>query len=105
MFGLLDDDIARAILIQTSNQPMSADTLSTHCDVSPPTIYRRIAQLREHDLLEEQQEIDTNGHHYKTYVARFERAAVELEDETMTVTIQRAEENPADRFVRLFEEL
>jgi DNA-binding transcriptional ArsR family regulator len=105
VLGLLDDDIARAILIQTSNQPMSADALSTHCEVSPPTIYRRIAQLREHDLLEEQQQIDSDGHHYKTYVTRFERASIELKDETIAISVQRTEENAADRFARLFEEL
>jgi predicted transcriptional regulator len=105
VLGLLDDDIARTILIQTSNQPMSADALSTHCDVSPPTIYRRIKQLREYDLLEEQQKIDTNGHHYKTYSAQFEHVSVELKDGSMSIEIQRAKENATDRFARLVEEL
>ncbi|WP_276255221.1 winged helix-turn-helix domain-containing protein [Halomontanus rarus] len=105
VLGLLDDDVAREILIQTSNRPMSADALSTHCNVSPPTIYRRINQLHEYELLEEQQQIDTDGHHYKTYVACLERISVELKDGGMTVEIRRVEENVADRFTRLFEEL
>lgn len=105
VLGLLDDDVAREILIQTSNRPMSADALSTHCNVSPPTIYRRINQLHKYELLEEQQQIDTDGHHYKTYVARLERISVELKDGGMTVEIRRVEENAADRFTRLFEEL
>lgn len=105
VLGLLDDDVVRTILIQTSSQPMSVDTLRTHCDVSPPTIYRRIDRLHEHDLLEVQQELDPDGHHYKTYVARLEGVSVELEDGTLDVEIRRTEEDPSDRFTRLFEEL
>lgn len=105
VLGLLDDDVARTILIETSIQPMSADELCTHCDVSPPTIYRRIGQLQEHDLLEVRQQLDPDGHHYKTYVARLEGVSVELENGTMAIEIQRTEESAFDRFTRLFEEL
>ena len=43
--SLLADDCAQTILIETANEPMSADELSEVCDVSPQTIYRRLDDL------------------------------------------------------------
>jgi predicted transcriptional regulator len=105
VLSLLDDECARTILIATSEKPMSADALSEECDASAPTIYRRIDRLDEHDLLEEQQEMDPDGHHYKTYAARLERVAVDIKDGTMDVDVYRRGEDAADRFTRLYERL
>jgi DNA-binding transcriptional ArsR family regulator len=105
VLSLLDDEYARAILIETSREPMSADALTERCDASPPTIYRRIDRLDEHDLVEAEQELDPDGHHYKTYRARMERVSVELDDGQLVVDVQRADETAADRFTRLYEEL
>jgi predicted transcriptional regulator len=106
VLSLLDDEYARRILIETSQKPMSADALSERCDASPPTIYRRIDRLDEHGLLDEQQEMDPDGHHYKTYSARLERVTVDIEDGGMAVDVYLAdEEDGADRFTRLYERL
>jgi DNA-binding transcriptional ArsR family regulator len=105
VLSLLDDEYARAILIETSREPMSAEALTERCDASPPTIYRRIDRLDEHDLVEAEQELDPDGHHYKTYRARMERVSVELDDGQLVVDVQRADETAADRFTRLYEEL
>jgi DNA-binding transcriptional ArsR family regulator len=102
--GLLEDDYARAILIHTSSQPLSASELSERCEASPPTIYRRIDRLREHDLLESEQELDPGGHHYEVYTANLQRVTIELDDGEFAVDIER-ETDPADRFTRLFGEL
>ena len=104
LLSLLDDEYARAILIETSKEPMSADALTERCDASPPTVYRRIDRLDEHDLVEAEQELDPDGHHYKTYAARLERVTIELEDGDLTVAVDRTED-AADRFTRLYEEL
>lgn len=102
---LLDDPYARDILAKTSREPMSAKTLSERCDVSLPTVYRRIERLQEHELLTDQQQLDPDGHHYKTYEARLERVTIDLEDGTYSVKIDRTEPNAADRFSDLVEEL
>jgi len=105
LLSLLDDEYARSILIETSKEPMSADALTERCDASPPTVYRRIDRLDEHDLVQAEQELDPDGHHYKTYRARLERVSVELSDGEMDVRVDRTDENAADRFTRLYEEL
>lgn len=102
---LLDDPYARDILAKTSIEPMSARMLSERCDASLPTVYRRVERLQEHDLLIEQQQLDPNGHHYKTYEARFEQVTIELEDGTYSVEITRTEREAADRFSDLVDDL
>ncbi|WP_049900624.1 winged helix-turn-helix domain-containing protein [Halococcus agarilyticus] len=102
---LLDDPYARAILAKTSIEPMSAKMLSDRCDASLPTVYRRIERLQEHDLLREQQQLDPDGHHYKSYEARLEQVSIDLEDGTYSVEITRTEREAADRFSDLVEEL
>lgn len=105
VLALLDDEYARSILIETSTEPMSVDTLTDRCEASPPTIYRRIERLEDHDFLESHQELDPDGHHYKTYSARLEHVSITVADGAMDIEIHRREEDPADRFTRLFEEL
>jgi predicted ArsR family transcriptional regulator len=105
IISLLDDEYARAILIETSIEPLSASALAERCDASEPTVYRRIEQLKAHDLVVEQQELDPDGHHYKTFQTRVERVTVEIEDGDCTIDVARREVDAADRFTNLFEGL
>ncbi|WP_136688174.1 ArsR/SmtB family transcription factor [Halorhabdus amylolytica] len=108
ILALLDDEYAREILTATSAQPMSADQLTERCDASDSTIYRRVDRLKEHDLIEEQTQFDPDGHHYSVYVSRLESVNVTFEDDECQIELQRrppAEEDPADRFTRMWQDL
>lgn len=103
--ALLEDSTARTILTETSQQPMSASTLSERCEVSRPTVYRRLDDLRDCGLLLEQTEIDPDaGHHRTLYATNLQQLNIELRDGGFTVSISRREP-PADRFTRLIEEI
>jgi DNA-binding transcriptional ArsR family regulator len=102
LFALLEDEYARAILVETSQRPMSAPALAEACDASRPTIYRRIDRLKDHDLVAETTEPDRDGHHRRTYVARLRSISVNLEDGTFTVSVDRRAD-PADRFTDMWE--
>ncbi|MFC7230181.1 ArsR family transcriptional regulator [Saliphagus sp. GCM10025308] len=98
---VLEDPTARTILTETSQEPLSARTLSER--VSEPTIYRRLEDLRECDLLVEQTKPDPErGHHRTMYATNFERLTVELRDGHLELRVDRRED-PADRFTRLIE--
>lgn len=108
ILALLHDEYARAILGATSERAMSASELSDSCDASRSTIYRRIDRLTECDLLEEQTQLDPDGHHRNVYASRLEEARVRFEDGDPVVEIERTEpvrEDPADRFTRMWEDL
>ncbi|WP_436925829.1 helix-turn-helix domain-containing protein [Halosimplex amylolyticum] len=101
--GLLEDETARAILTETSQEPMSASTLAERCDASGPTIYRRLERLRDSGLVVERTEPDpAGGHHRKVYAPNLRRVTVELRDGSFAIDIDRREDM-ADRFTRLIE--
>lgn len=101
--GLLEDETARTILTQTSKEPMSARTLKQQCEASGPTIYRRLEQLQECDLVVERTEPDPkDGHHRKVYAPNLRRVTVTLQDGDMALSIDRREDM-SDRFTRLIE--
>lgn len=101
---LVDDEEAAEILRLTSQEPMSAHTLTERCDASEPTIYRRLERLQERDLVAKRDRIDPDGHHHSVYTARLERVAIELQDGEYEVEVVRTDD-PADRFTRLVDEL
>jgi hypothetical protein len=106
IFALLDDEYARAILAQTSIEPMSAKTLSERCDASLPTIYRRAERLVECDLLVEQTEIGDSGHHYSVFEAKLDNLTVDLSDGELSVRLETTTpSDPADRFTNMWEGL
>jgi predicted transcriptional regulator len=102
VIDLLSDDYAWTILAQTREEPKSVNTLSEACDADASTIYRRVEELQEADLLEDEQAIDPGGHHHKVYAANLEAVHVSLDDDGFTVDVER-KESPSDRFTRLYE--
>lgn len=101
--ALLEDSTVRMILTKTSQEPMSANTLSDHCEASQPTVYRRLEDLRECELLVEQTHLDPDGGHHRTvYTTNLQRITVDLHDGTLELRIDRREDM-ADRFTRLIE--
>lgn len=101
--SLLGDPTVRTILVETSQKPMSAATLSDHCEASEPTIYRRLETLRECDLLVERTRPDPDGGHHRTvYATNVRRVTVELDAGELTLHVDRREDM-ADRFTRLVE--
>ncbi|MFC7114428.1 helix-turn-helix domain-containing protein [Natronoarchaeum sp. GCM10025703] len=101
--ALLEDETARRILTETSSQPMSASDLSERCEASKPTVYRRLDDLRQCDLLVETTRPDPSaGHHHTVYSTNLDRIVVEVEEDSLRLQIDRREDM-ADRFTRLVE--
>ncbi|SDM49036.1 Helix-turn-helix domain-containing protein [Halogranum gelatinilyticum] len=88
LFELLGDELARKILALTSVERLSADAISDRCDSSQPTVYRRLDELQDYDLLEEYTEYDADGNHYQTYGCRLDEVAVGIEEGTFTVDVR-----------------
>ena len=82
--------------------------------MSEPTVYRRLNQLRDHELVEERTKIETGGNDYKLYAATLSGFSVRLEDGTFDSSLERAsgpsfpgqdESDTADRFTKMWENL
>jgi hypothetical protein len=88
LFELLGDELARTILALTSVEALSADALSDRCSSSQPTVYRRLDELQEYDLLEQRTEYDVDGNHYKTYECQLQEVCVGVENGSFTVDLR-----------------
>jgi DNA-binding transcriptional ArsR family regulator len=100
----IGDEHARRVLAAVSREPKSAKELASECDLSLPTVYRRIEILEEHELVKDRTLVAEDGNHYKVYESNFESTVISLEDDEYRVRIYR-EENLPDRFSQLWDEL
>ena len=100
----IGDQHARRVLAAISREPKSAKQLAGECDLSLPTVYRRIEILEDHDLVKDRTLVAEDGNHYKVYESNFESTVISLEDDEYRVRIYR-EENLPDRFSQLWDEL
>ena len=100
----IGDEHARRVLAAISREPKSAKELAEECDLSLPTIYRRVEMLDEYDLVTDHTLVAEDGNHYKVYESNFESTVISLQGEEYQVQIYR-EENLPDRFSKLWDEL
>lgn len=101
---LLADETTQQILIETTTDPMSANELSDACGVSPQTIYRRLEDLNEYDMITEDVKIDDSGHHYKVYTATLDSVVIKLTSEGFTLDLS-LRERMAARFTQFVDEV
>ncbi len=100
----IGDDYARDILVALRDEPRSAKELAAVCDISLPTVYRRLELLEEHDLVTSTTRVDDSGNEFRRYECNFERTVISLADDAYTVRIYRSENLPG-RFSRLWDDL
>lgn len=109
LLALLEDEYARAILTETSDQAMSANELSDRCNASVTTIYRRIDRLIACGLVEERLQPQPDGNHFREYAATLARFSVTFEDGERHLELEQREapheEDAADRFTRMWRDL
>lgn len=110
LLGLVEDQYARAILLEASRRTMSAATLAEAINASPPTVYRRLDDLVRCGLLARRTEFVDGGPNFSVYATRIEELTVGFVDGQLTVRLTDRESLPidettAERFVRLYEAL
>lgn len=103
--ALLDDEHVRSILVATSAEPLSAKELGERCDLSVSSIYRRVDELCDCDLLIERTRPRRDGHHETVYVSTLDRFELTIRDGELDWTIDRAESDPADELSRMWGKL
>lgn len=101
---LLADECARTILEATVDERLSAEALAERCDVSTPTIYRRLESLQDAGLVTVEQRPEADGHHFKVYSATLDQVVVDLGSAGFDVRLSRRD-RMADRFTRFVEDL
>lgn len=83
--NVLGDECARTILVATSAGPRTAKELTSHTDCSSATVYRRINNLLESELLAECIRFEEDGTHTTAYEATVERLCVDVGTDGISV--------------------
>lgn len=93
----LEDRDCRKILEVTSEQALSTAELSETCDLPLSTTYRKVDQLEDAGLLDEQIRLSRSGKHTSEYVLGIEniQLSVDAEDGVALQVSQRTESKPA----------
>jgi len=100
----IGDDHARDVLAAISEEPRPASEVADACDLSLPTVYRRIEMLKEHDLVSSETAVADDGNHYDVFKSNFDGTVIRLREDEYDVRIYRKENIP-DRFSSLWDEL
>lgn len=87
VLNVLGDPKTRRILAILSVEQHSVKELAETTDMSEPTIYRRISNLEDQNLIEKKAMISPNGVHYRTHEGRFSSAMIRLEEAQFQVSV------------------
>jgi DNA-binding Lrp family transcriptional regulator len=98
------DRRARHVLATVGREPRSAKDIAEELDLSLPTVYRRIEDLQDHDLVVDRTEIADDGNHYRIFESNFESTVISLDGGEYEVRVFRQGKVP-DRFARLWDDL
>lgn len=101
---VIADDVASGILRETYDDARSAQELAEILETSPPTVYRRLEDLRDGDLVDASTRPDPDGHHTDVYRANVDRIVVHLDADGFTVEIDRTH-SMADQFTTIIEDM
>ncbi len=91
--NVLGDECARTILVATSDGPKTAKELTERTDSSSATVYRRINNLLESELLAECVRFDEDGSHTTAYEATVESLAVEIGTDGIEVSVTASDDH------------
>lgn len=89
---ILGDECARKILVATSDGPKTAKELAQRTDRSSATVYRRINNLLESELVSECIRFDETGSHVTAYEATIDTLSISIHAEGIDVSVHRREE-------------
>ena len=87
LFDVFERADARRILALTSVEELSAQALADRCDTSEATIYRRLDVLQDHDLVVDNEHVDEDGNHFRTYGTNLDEVCFQLRDGGFTIDV------------------
>jgi predicted transcriptional regulator len=105
LFDLLSDERTMQILTETDGDSRSVEQLADACEASGPTLYRHVNALLDHDLLQQETEIDARGNHYTVYRSNVQSVDIRLDPSEEAVHIDLTYRDSVDQFKHLWEEM
>lgn len=80
LLELLGDEYTRSVFEAVAEKPRSGRAVAEAADVSRPTAYRRLNELRDAGLVRTEMVISEDGHHREEFEAIAESFSLSLDD-------------------------
>lgn len=89
LLAVLDDERCAALLgaLADADDPLTVNELSERCDIPLSTVYRKIDDFLEVELVEEHTELRDDGKHTSSYATTLDGVHVDLTPDGLTVTV------------------
>lgn len=101
----LSDPDCREI-VETIDDPMTANEISEACDIPQSTTYRKLDLLSDATLLAELTEIRSDGRHTTRYECAFQNVEVVLDDDrNLAVEVTRPARTADERLADMWSEV
>jgi len=91
LLDLFGDEYTRRVFEAVAEQPRSGRAVAEAADVSRPTAYRRLNDLRDAGLVSAETAISEDGHHRERFEAAVEGLSVSLSDGDITASVEGRE--------------
>lgn len=88
LLDLIGDGLVRRIVLLTDDAPKSADQLANELGVSRTTVYRRVNALVEYNLLRQNLETGSDGHHYRTFEPALNEISFRIDDGDFRIAVE-----------------
>jgi DNA-binding MarR family transcriptional regulator len=104
VLDILKHEPSQQILVAASRTPMSAQELADDCDISLPTVYRRVNELAEKEFLETQMQPRDDGNHHRIFETNVERVRIVIENGVLHTNV-KFHGDIVDRFGNFWQDL
>jgi len=91
LFDLFSDSYTRQVYLAVMEEPRCARDVAEAADVSRPTVYRRLNELRDAGLVHSRQTICMDGHHREQFEAVPATISVCIDTDGLETVVDSAE--------------
>jgi len=91
LLDLFGDEYTRSVFEAVAEEPRTGRAVAEAADVSRPTAYRRLNDLRDAGLVTAETVIGEEGHHRERFEAAADALSVSLSGGAITATVDRGE--------------
>lgn len=96
VLDLIGDEYVVDILRVLEGDPQPARELAEACDVSRPTVYRRLNRLSDAGLVDSRLAVSPDGHHRKVFRLMVTELTLEIGDDGFSGSVPNPTPAPAD---------
>ena len=91
LLDLFGDEYTRRVFEAVSERPRGGRAVANEADVSRPTAYRRLNDLRDAGLVTSEFQIEPDGHHHERFAATARHLSISLDDGDIEAVVNRSQ--------------